>query len=1195
MSPAQTVLNSTHHIHSAPRRTPPGFALTNRCDPSGLRIIFHWLALALGLLATLLSGNLRGAAANTLQSPQVSRILEIAGSVQIAAAGTDNWITAKTGLRLTPGDQIRTHARSRATVQLSDRSILRIRERTLVVIEAPKAKKTGGFNLLRGALFFLNREKPNQIEFNTPLASGAIRGTEFLIRVDEDKGTMDLSVFQGEVALKTGDNEKSDWSITSGEQIRVARNERPLKTALINAINQIQWALYYPTFLVPEEMNIPQAEAASYNAALAHYKAGNLTKALSALPPNDGQAPMNSFEMALLLSIGNVHEVEEALQSSTIAPEKANAFRSLIAAVRFQPMPLIPLPSTASEWLALSYYHQSQSQLDAARHAAQKATEMAPAFGASWIRLAELEFAFANRKAAQRLLTRGLEQSPKQAQGQSLLGFIALENNHNRSALRAFDKAIGLDGDLGDAWLGRGIAHLRLSEQKEGRTALQTAAALEPQRSLFRSYLGKAFGELGEQELAIKEFGIAHSLDPADPTPSFYAALHAFQSNRINESIRFLEESITLNDNLSVHRSTSLLDRDLAMRSADLAVLYTDAGMADVSDYLATRSILQDPANFSGHLFLANSLQNREQTLVSDRRLESARSSELLTANLLAPIGSANLSQLLSQQDHLQYFSNPPFALNTTLDYQSNQSWKHQTSGFGTLGKLSYAVDGVYLDQSGQRPNQNRDLRQASVQLKYHLTPNDSIYLQVGTRREDGNDLKSYYDPNEASNTLRFDSEQPANLLLGYHREWSPNSRTLFLGARLEENLQLRDSDPNILFLRQSGGVPSAVESSPGYDLTLDSDFTLYSAELQHMLKFDTHSLIIGGRIQSGTVDQAALLSRDLTGIVAPHQSSPDMFRANAYAYYQWSLSEKLRLIGGFSYDHLRAPLNTDLAPISQQTDSRDLLAPKIGITFEPWERGEFRAAYTQSLGGLFFDNSVRLEPSLVAGFHQSYRSIIPEGVAGLSSGSRFETFHASYNQSWRSGTYLGISGEILKSNGTRGIGALTNGTALPLPDSPTTLSQQLDFQEESVSIFAHQLIGNAWAPGMRYRISHAELNDQFSALPQGLPGLASLSQQNEATMQELNLFLWYNHSSGIFGRWESNHYRQDNASATGLKDEALWQHNLYLGYRFPQRRAQIQLGLLNLFDQDYRLNPINLHSELPRGRTISVSARFNF
>ncbi len=1121
-----------------------------------------------------------------------SRLLEASGIVDVSRSTLAGWKKARSGIALNPGDRIRTRARSRATIQLSDRSILRIRERTLVVIDTPKPQKRGGFQLLRGALFFLNREKPDQIEFKTPLASGAIRGTEFMISVDDATGTMDLAVYNGEVAINGADGE---WSVTSGERVRLEPNKRPQKTPIINAVSLIQWALYYPVILAPTEGGIAENERPRYQDSLDHYRLGDLNAALAALPEPTPNGPRTSYELALLLSLGLVDEVEQAIGASQIQANTARAFQYLIAAVRFEKLPSILSPTSASEWLALSYYYQSQSDLEAARKAARKATESAPDFGASWIRLAELEFAFDRRKSARELLRKGLTLSPKQAQAHSLLGFIALEQNDITSAKKEFTSAIKLDGDLGTAWLGRGLTLMRSGQREAGRGALQTAATLEPQRSLFRSYLAKSFSELGETALADKEFGIATSLDPSDPTPPFYGALHAFQVNRINSSIRLLEQSVALNDNRSVHRSASLLDRDLSIRSADLSALYAEAGMSDVSDYLATRSILQDPSNFSGHLFLANSLQNRERKLGIDRRLESARSSELLTANLLAPLGSGNLSQLLSQQDHLQYFSPRPFALNTTFEYLSHQSWEHQVSGFGTIGSLSYAVDAQHLDQSGQRPNQNRDLRQLSIQLKYHLSPSDSLYLQAGTRREDGEDLRSYYNPNDASPTLKFESDQPANLFLGYHREWSPNSRTLFLGARLEENLNVTDTNPNILFLSQSGGMPTRVETSPNFDSSLDSTFTLYSAELQHMLTWERHTLILGGRVQSGSVDQTGTLIRDLTGIVDHHQSKPDMARANAYAYYQWQISEQLRLIGGLSYDHLESPTNTDLAPISQSSDARDLIAPKLGITYEPWKRGEFRAAYSQSLGGLFFDNSVRLEPSLLAGFNQSYRSLIPEGVAGLSPGSRFETLHASFNQSFDSGTYLGVTGEILRSDSKRGIGALTNGSPLPFPDTPSTLSQSLDYEEKSLSLFLHQLVGDEWVPGVRYRLSHATLDDRFSGLPSNLPGLAALSQQNAATLQELNLFVWYNHESGFFGRWESNHYHQNNESGSGFQNERFWQHNLYLGYRFPQRRAQIQLGFLNLFDSDYRLNPINLHHELPRGRTFSLSARFNF
>jgi hypothetical protein len=52
---------------------------------------------------------------------------------------------------------------------------------------------------------------------------------------------------------------------------------------------------------------------------------------------------------------------------------------------------------------------------------------------------------------------------------------------------------------------------------------------------------------------------------------------------------------------------------------------------------------------------------------------------------------------------------------------------------------------------------------------------------------------------------------------------------------------------------------------------------------------------------------------------------------------------------------------------------------------------------------------------------------------------------------------------------------------------------------------------------------------------------------------------------------------------------------NLYLGYRFWRQRGEITIGGLNLTDADYRLNPLNVYSELPRTRVFYTRLRLNF
>src|SRR5204862_334118 len=97
---------------------------------------------------------------------------------------------------------------------------------------------------------------------------------------------------------------------------------------------------------------------------------------------------------------------------------------------------------------------------------------------------------------------------------------------------------IALDPALGNAWLGGGLSRRRLgwlggnvagSGQGPAQTGdwlsdLQTAAALEPRRSVVRSYAGKAFSEVGEERLAKKEFAYAkpsasrNTADSSKPT-----------------------------------------------------------------------------------------------------------------------------------------------------------------------------------------------------------------------------------------------------------------------------------------------------------------------------------------------------------------------------------------------------------------------------------------------------------------------------------------------------------------------------------------------------------------------------------------------------------------------------------------------------------------------------------------------------
>jgi hypothetical protein len=101
-----------------------------------------------------------------------------------------------------------------------------------------------------GSTYFFSREKPATVEFRTPLASGAIRGTEFNLAVADD-GRTTLSLLDGFVELRSG---QGQIDLKTGEQGVVEPGKAPTKTAVIDAINIIQWCLYYPAVLDTDEL-----------------------------------------------------------------------------------------------------------------------------------------------------------------------------------------------------------------------------------------------------------------------------------------------------------------------------------------------------------------------------------------------------------------------------------------------------------------------------------------------------------------------------------------------------------------------------------------------------------------------------------------------------------------------------------------------------------------------------------------------------------------------------------------------------------------------------------------------------------------------------------------------------------------------------------------------------------------------------
>ena len=401
------------------------------------------------------------------------------------------------------------------------------------------------------------------------------------------------------------------------------------------------------------------------------------------------------------------------------------------------------------------------------------------------------------------------------------------------------------------------------------------------------------------------------------------------------------------------------------------------------------------------------------------------------------------MSQNISQQEYSRFFEGNRLGLSSSTEYFSSGDWVQRGSQFGTLGNSSYALDVDYRTENGQRPNNDQEQLTLSAKFKQQLTPADSVFIQVLGFDGEAGDLAQYYDQAGASPVQRVKETQAANVFLGYHHEWGPGSHTLLLAGRLQDDFQFRGrSLINNLTRDPSGLVTGGFGSL--YPVKYESEFSAYTAELQQIWERGPHTIIAGGRYQNG---------RNETTATAPaaQDLKNDLERGSAYGYYHWQVAEPLKLMAGVSYDHLDFPENNDLAPFSSRQQSKDQVSPKAGFYLTPLQDTTLRGIYSQSLGGLFYDSSVRLEPTQLGGFNQAFRSIIPESVVGLVPGSEFETFGLALDQKFHTGTYASIAAERLSSSARRSVGAFD--LQFPNPATPSGIPDDLEFEERTLTL----------------------------------------------------------------------------------------------------------------------------------------------
>src|SRR6202022_3728351 len=134
-------------------------------------------------------------------TPVEARIANITGNVYLSNGAQGSSALAKRGDVLTPGEEIDTLAGGRATIELTDGSLVVVRPGSRIVLKDFRTAHSLRelFDILLGHVRVKINHfggRPNPYRVNSPTASIAVRGTEFSVAVSAS-GDTKVVVYEG--------------------------------------------------------------------------------------------------------------------------------------------------------------------------------------------------------------------------------------------------------------------------------------------------------------------------------------------------------------------------------------------------------------------------------------------------------------------------------------------------------------------------------------------------------------------------------------------------------------------------------------------------------------------------------------------------------------------------------------------------------------------------------------------------------------------------------------------------------------------------------------------------------------------------------------------------------------------------------------------------------------------------------------
>jgi tetratricopeptide (TPR) repeat protein len=1065
----------------------------------------------------------------------IAKAVSVQGSVQALRAGERRWRPVRLSDTFCPGDMIRVLKLSRADIVLSNDTILRLDQNTAISFPEPEKEKPFLVNMLNGAAYFFSRVR-RSLKVFTPFVNAIVEGTEFYARVESDKAF--ISIFEGQVLAE---NQAGSITLAKGQSAIAEANRSPVLQIVVRPRDAVQWTLYYPPILYyrPSDFKATTGWEAIVLKSIEFYIEGNIQKAYESLEGVTEEIRDPRFfiyRASLLLSVGRVDEARSDIEKALVlAPLNSQglALQSIIALVQNEKEKTHSLakraveanPKSGAARIALSYAQQSNFDLKGALRTLEDAVKLEPENALAWVRLAEMWLSFGNLNKALKTAKNAVVLNPNLSRTQTVLGFTYLTQIKTKMSKEAFRKAIELDQADPLPRLGLGLAKIHDGDLAGGREEIEIAASLDPNNSLIRSYLGKAYYEEKRDKLASNQFSIAKELDPSDPTPFFYDALRKQSVNQPGEALRDLQESISLNDNRAIYRSRFLLDSDLAARSASLARIYSDLGFQQLALVEGWKSVNTNPANYSAHRFLADSY-------TALPRHEIARVSELLQSQLLQPININPVQPHLAESNlfilngagpsDLSFNEfNPLFNRNRLALQVGGIAGTHNTFGeevvqSGVWDRLSYSIGQFHYQTDGFRKNNYLKEDIYNVFVQGMLSYNTSVQGEFRSTEKTLGDLSLNFFPYDFLPHLR-QKDETESIRLGFHHAFSPRSD--LIGSFMYQAAEPR--------MRIYGLLDT-------FNIKSKADEDSFSGELQHLFRSERFNIVTG-------VGHFYIKQKDTNFTdFPPFGTSAEIIKSdinhtNLYLYSQINYPKTLTFTIGGSGDFFRGGI------VDQSQFN-----PKFGVTWNPISGTTLRAAIFRVFKRTLITNQT-LEPTQVAGFNQFFDD---------ADATKSWCYGAAVDQKFSKNIYGGVEYSGRKLD-------------VPFIDGSTGVSvvRGVDWEEQLIRAYLY------WTPHPWFGLSAEYQYERFDREREFVAGI------RDVKTHRFPIGINFYHPSGFSAQLKATYINQEGKyQPLGVSPDTFIPGedqfcivDASISYRLPKRYGLITVGVKNLFNKSFK------------------------